>query len=300
MLVLAGSFISADKAITLAYTFKVGDEYVWAQKTKQNVKQTLPGMGDVSFDVNLDATFKLKVIELTSTGARIEVQYSRIKVDSNSPMVNINFDSDSDNTNMQNKVVRSMIGKAFYFDLTNRGLVEKVEGTENLLSGIEDLGLDEAAQQKAKLMLEETVGGSSVRASLETGFLSYPGAKTKVGDTWKNTGTLPLNFPVSINNEWTFKKIDGSIATLDATGSLNTIDKDKITTLPNGIKSKVDLGGRQLVVGKVNVKTGWPTEIKVSSDIEGKMVLLAGGMIPSDMDIPMKIATESHYTITKK
>ncbi len=90
------------------------------------------------------------------------------------------------------------------------------------------------------------------------------------------------------------------MATLEAQGQLTTVDKEKVTTLPNGIRSKVDLGGRQVIVGKVNLKTGWPTEIKVLSDIQGKMTLLAGGMISSDMDIPMVISTESVYMITKK
>lgn len=90
------------------------------------------------------------------------------------------------------------------------------------------------------------------------------------------------------------------MATLEAQGQLTTVDKEKVTTLPNGIKSKVDLGVRQVVVGKVNLKTGWPTEIKVLPDIQGKMNTPGRGMTPADMDIPRVISTESVCTITKK
>lgn len=288
------------KNTNLEYTFKVGDQYDWVQSTKQTVKQTLPGIGDVTIDVKVDGAFKLKVLELTSTGARLEIQYSKIKVESGSPMLNVNLDSDGEDDNLQNRIVKSMIGKPFYFHLTRRGVIENVKGSESLLSDVSGLGLDEAAQEKVKKLLEETVGGTSIKASLETGFLTYPGRKLDRGETWKTTGELPLNFPISIANEWNLKKTEGLVATLEAQGQLTTVDKENVTTLPNGIKSKVDLGGRQVIVGKVNLKTGWPTEIKVLSDIQGKMTLLAGGMIPSDMDIPMVISTESVYTITKK
>lgn len=174
-LIMLVIFTFTGKNTNLEYTFKVGDQYVWLQSTKQTVKQTLPGIGDVTIDVKVDGAFKLTVLELTSTGARLDVQYLKIKVESGSPMLNVNLDSDGEDDNLQNRIVKSMIGKPFYFHLTTRGVIENVKGSESLLSDVSGLGLDEAAQAKVKKLLEETVGGSSVKASLETGFLTYPG-----------------------------------------------------------------------------------------------------------------------------
>jgi hypothetical protein len=294
------AFVSGKKEITLQYSFKPGDQYEWTQSTKQTIKQTLPGMGDLTMEVKADGAFKLKVLQLTATGARIEAQYVKIKVESNSPMVNMNFDSGGDGDDIQSKMVRSMIGRPFYLYLTNQGVIEKVEGVDVLFSGINELGLDDAAKARVKKLLEETVGGTSIKSSLEAGFLAYPANKIKAGDTWKSSGALPLNFPIAIANQWTLQQMDGSSVTLQAAGDVSTVDREKVTTLPNGMKSKVDLAGLQTVIGKVNLKTGWPTQVKVTSDIAGKMVLVAGGMLPSDMEIPMTIRTESDFIITKK
>jgi hypothetical protein len=301
ILFIAGaSFSTLEKDVNLEYTFKVGDQYEWLQTTSQTVKQTIPGMGDVSIDIKMEGAFDLKVLELTATGAKIEMRYARLKVESKSPLADVNFDSNGDVDNTQNKIVKSMVGKQFSFTMTKRGIIEKVEGSENLLSGLSELGLDEAAQARAKQMLNETVGENSVKASLGTGFLSYPDKKIKAGDHWKQSSVLPLSLPLTISNDWSLKAVDGPVATVQADGEFSTAEKEKITTLPNGIKSKVDLGGRQVLSGKVNVKTGWPTGIKVLSEIKGKMLLLAGGMIPADMEVPMEITTESVYTINKK
>ncbi len=201
-LIMLVIFTFAGKNTNLEYTFRVGDQYDWVQTTKQTVKQTLPAIGDVTIDVKVDGAFKLKVLELTTTGARMEIQYSKIKVESSSPMLNVNLDSNGEDDNLQSRIVKSMIGKPFYFHLTRRGVIENVIGLESLLSDVSGFGLDEAAQEKVKKLLEETVGGSSVKASLETGFLTYPGKKIERGETWKTTGEFPLNFPISIANEW--------------------------------------------------------------------------------------------------
>ena len=51
---------------------------------------------------------------------------------------------------------------------------------------------------------------------------------------------------------------------------------------------------------KVNVKTGWPSEINALSEIKGDLTLLAGGPIPEDMKVPMVITSESTFKVVKK
>jgi hypothetical protein len=63
------------------------------------------------------------------------------------------------------------------------------------------------------------------------------------------------------------------------------------------MQAKVDLNGRQMTKGTVDLKSGWPSKMEVISEIKGKMTLLAGGMIPEDTDVPMEILSESTFTI---
>lgn len=283
------SFTTPD--VKLQYSFKVGDQYEWVQTSKQTVKQSIPAMGEVKFDIDSDGAMGFKVVELEGTSAKIGAKYTRLKIVSKSLMGDINLDSDGSDDNPQNKLVKSIINKPFFFTLSKNGKISNITGTDEFLKGNGNQGAQ---------MLEQFINPSSLKSSLEMGLINYPDEKIQEGYQWKNSINLPINYPMQINNTWSLKKIEGSIASIDADGDLTTTDKEKITALPNGIKSKADLTGRQALVAKVNTKTGWPNEIKILSEIKGKMTLVAGGFIPEDMDVPMEITSESKFIITKK
>lgn len=302
LLLVATSFTFPTKEVKLEYTFKVGDQYDWIQTSVQKVKQEIPGMGEMTVDVQMSGQMKLKVTELTATGAKFEAQYTTLKMETKTSMGmgDSSMDSEATDDNMQNKLVKAMMGKVFYFKMNKLGTIESVEGTENLYSGFGTLGLDDAALAGAKQSFQQTLGEKSLKASFEMALISYPEKKLKVGDTWQSTGSLAMNFPVKIDNTWNLKSHDVTKATVGADGLLTTTDKDKEVSLPNGMKSKFDLNGRQVLSGSVDVKTGFPSEIKVLSEIKGNMTLLAGGMIPEDMQVPMEITSESSYKMIKK
>jgi hypothetical protein len=94
--------------------------------------------------------------------------------------------------------------------------------------------------------------------------------------------------------------MENDVINLSCYGLISTTNKEQVMDLPNNIKSKVDLTGSQKISSAVNPKTGWPSEVKIISDIKGTMTLLAGGMIPTDLEVPMKISSESTYKLVKK
>jgi uncharacterized protein DUF6263 len=297
---LSLSFVIPVKDIKLEYSFRVGDEYDYVQSSKQSIKQTIAGMGDVNTEIQLDALMSFRVQELTASGARIEAQYRKLKATTNSAIVNINMDSEGSEDSKQNKMIRMMMNKPFFFTLSKTGVVEKVEGVENIYSGLNTLGLDEATLAATKQSLQETISEKSLKTNLEMALINYPDKKLKENDSWQKTSDLVMNFVLKMDNVWSLKKIEDNIASIESDGTLTTPDKEKVITLPNGIKSKTDLSGRQVTVSKVNLSSGWPTEMKILSEIKGKMILLAGGMIPQDMDVPMEMQLESTINIIKK
>lgn len=295
---IACAFTNPTKEVKLEYIFKVGDVHEWIQTTKQTITQSVPGAGEMSVNISLDGAMQLKVVALTATGAKVETTYSKIKMlmKMPAPMGDVTMDSEGADDTMQNKMMKTMTKKPFYIFMNKQGMIEKVEGTENLYSGISELGMEPAAAEQAKQSLQQAMSEQSIKASIEMSLMQYPTAKVKTGDTWKNTVSTALNFPMQINNTWTFEKLEGTVASITSDGIVVTIDKDKTTTI-NGLQAKVDLGGRQMTKGTVDLKTGWPTKMEVLSEIKGKMTLLAGGMIPQDTDVPMEILSESTFTI---
>jgi hypothetical protein len=287
------------KETKLEYTFKVGDQYDYVQTAKQSTKQEIPGMGEMKTDVNMDATMHFNILEVSAGVAKIEAAYTKFKMETSNPMANVKLDTDGADDNMQNKLVKAMMNKPFTFTITKAGKIEKFEGVENIYSGLGTLGLDANMLTQIKQGFQQTFSESSMRALLESGLVQYPDKKVKEGDTWSTTGELIMNFAGKLDNNWTLKKIEGDATSVEADGSISTTDPERVFNM-GMVKMKSNLSGRQVMAGKTNINTGWPTEVKVLWELKGVTKLLAGGMIPQDMDVPTEIAQEATYTITKK
>jgi hypothetical protein len=298
-IVALSAFTSAPPEVKLEYIFKVGDEYVWTQVTKQTIKQSVMGM-DQTTETSYEGEFVLKIASLTPTGAKIETTFKKLKNETKSAAANVLMDSEGDTSKTENKIFRLMMDKPFFMYMDKRGVIEKIENVENLWSGFKNLGLDERTMTAMQQSMEQLMGKNALKGNMEQAFIPYPDKKIKQGDTWKSTTKAPLNFPLNIENTWTLSQVEGTTAKLLADGNYVTTDKEKTISLPGGFNAKMDLGGQNALKGTVNVKTGWPTNLSMLSELKGKMTLLAGGMVPEDMDIPMEITSESSLTIVKK
>jgi hypothetical protein len=212
----------------------------------------------------------------------------------------MSIDTETTSEEVPSKVLKSMMNKPFFFVMTNLGVVEKTENIENLYSGLSTIGLDEQNLAATKQMFQQTINENNLKALLETGLIRYPENKIKAGDSWTSTSGVSLNFPMQAENVWNLKAVEANIASVDSDGVLKNSGNDNLMSLPNGLKAKTDLSGKQASKSKIDIKNGWPTETKVLSEIKGKITLLAGSMLPSDMEVPMEIVSESTFTIVKK
>ncbi len=292
---LASAFSFPLPDVKLEYTFKVGDEYTWTQSSKQKIKQSIMGM-EQNTETVYDSQLKLKVVSLTATGAaKFETSFTRMKNTVKSPMGDMIMDSDGADDVKENKIFKAMMNKPFFLIMNKRGVVENIEGVENLWSGFSSLGLTEAEVATLQQSMEQMLGKNSLKGTFEQAFVTYPDKKVKPGDTWTTQIGAPLSFPLRTDNTWSLVDINAAVANLKADGVFVTTDKEKTMTLPGGIKAKVDLSGNQAIKAKTNAKTGWPTDLNVTSDVKGKMIILAGGMIPEDMEVPMEIAFGRYF-----
>lgn len=298
-LILASGFMAPFNAVKLEYSFKVGDEYTMAQVTNQTIKQSI--MGTEQKGENMYSNeMKFKVIAVTGTGAKLETQFLTLKNSSKTMMGDVTMDSEGPEENVQNKVFKSMMKKTFFITMAKTGIVENVEGAENLRSDIGSLGLDENTMTTMNQLLEQLLGKSSLKNSFEQAMVYYTDKKVKQGDTWNSKNDLPMDFPIQVDNSWLLVSLTSAIANVNAEGIYTTTDKEKTIVLPGGFKAKVDLNGKQAMKSTVNVKTGWPSDLQIHSELKGKMILLAGGVLPEDMEVPMEIVTETSYKIVKK
>ncbi|MFZ6012838.1 MAG: DUF6263 family protein [Bacteroidota bacterium] len=300
LLLIASAFTPADD-VKLKYTFLKGEEYQWSQVVSQTIKQSFGGMDQI-IENTIRAVLKIKVIEVTPTGAKLETQYINMAMFMKMPagMGDMTLESDGPQDKSENKVMKALTGKPFFVHMSGQGKIEKIENIENLWSGLAGAGLEQQQLALMKQQLQESLGEKSIRNSFENGFIVYPDKTVKVGDKWSQKTGMPGNFPLLLDNNWSVTSIAKDVVKFSSEGTIVTTNKDQLVSLPNGLKSKVDLSGGQKLYSSVDPKTGWPKEVKSTSEMKGTLKLLAGGMIPQDMDVPMSILTESTYTIIKK
>ena len=297
--VIAFGFSLNPNAVKLEYVFKVGDEYVMSQSTKQSLKQIIMGT-EQKGENEYTGDLKMKVTEVTGDGAKIEMQFIKLKSKSVTVMGEILMDSEGNAEEVQNKMLKAMMNKSFTVTANKFGQIVNVEGAENLWADLSSMNLDDRATATAKQTLAQFMDNSALRSNIEQAMVRYSENKVKEGDKWNSRTELPMDFPIKVDNSWSLISVSGGTAKVNADGIFTTTDKEKTIDLPNGIKAKVDLNGAQQVKSTVNVKTGWATDMLIHSELKGKMILLAGGMLPENMDVPMEIVTDTSYKITKK
>lgn len=293
------TFTIAQQPVKLNYTFKAGESYEWTQQAKQTVKQQINGT-EQAIESNVNSTLHFKVANITATGARIEIEYKKLNLSSSGFMGNVTMDSEGAQDNPHNKIMKSMTGKKFYFTMSKQGAVENVEGVEALWSDFSTLGMDENTQAIMKQTMETSFGPEAFRGSIETSLLYYPETSVKPGSTWSHETAGTMNFPLKVQSTWKLINHTASKAEIETTGVIITTDKNKEVPIPGGLKSTFDLNGSQSGKGTVNTANGWPNAFTVTSSLKGTMTLLAGGMIPADMEVPMEINSETTYSIVKQ
>ncbi len=299
-LVVGISFCAtAQKEYKLQYSFKKGDTYEWSQS--RSVKQHIAGQG---FDQNSETIEKanalVKITELTHTGAKFEMEYT--KLSTSNTQASQQMDSEGDTTkNLPNKIMQAMKGRKFNFTLTKDGTIESIENVENLWAGLTAAnGFNEAQVVPLKQSLENSFSKNSIKTNLEAGMIKYPEHKIKVGLTWSTKNEIGTPIPLKTENVWTLESAEDPAAVVVGDGQIATTDTTKVITLPQGIKATTNFKGRRVAKSHVNINTGWPETCKVYAEQNGSMILLAGGQIPEDMKMQMEVSIESEYSIKKK
>lgn len=287
------------KDISLLYHLKVGERFELRQKTDQKVVQTIMGM-DQTGSNTYDGTIDMRVVSNESDQIRIEAKLTHLKTHMKNFLNETNMDSDGDATNSANKIVRAMMNRPFFVTVSKFGKIEKVENVENVWAGIDNLDVSEDDRKKVKASIGQMINESSFRNGLGQAFLMYAAKPVQLQETWTTESGIPADFPVLASNTWFVESEVAGHAIVNGEGIFKTTDKDKIVTLPGDMKAKVNLSGVQKVNGTTTIKTGLPEKVAIEGKLSGKILLLAGGLLPMDIEVPISIETHTDYTFIMK
>ncbi|GHN00219.1 hypothetical protein WSM22_17080 [Cytophagales bacterium WSM2-2] len=289
LVVITCSFTFLPKETQLHYVFKKGDAYEIVTVSSTTQHYTVAGT-DQNVTQTLNSVLQMKIVDVLGTSAKFEVEYSKISSKADSPMGANVMDSEGDTTNAMNKALWSMKGKKFNFIMKKNGTVESVENIDNLWSKVGAM----------KAAMEQSFGKNFFVRSIENVFAFYPEEKLKPGSTWKNPSTLGTALPLQVQNNWTLESVNEPNVVLVNDGAITTTDSTKVVSLQGGVKSLVNMKGRQVIKITASVAHGWPETSKSYYEVKGKMMLQPGGQIPEEMEMQMEIKGEAEYMVKKK
>jgi hypothetical protein len=299
LLVFLQVFATGRDEIALAYNFKTGDTFSLQQKTEQVVKQTIMGMQQTGNNA-YDGTIAFRVISTTDEGARLEARMVTLKSRMKNILNEVNMDSEGPADNSSSKILRAMMNRPFFVTISKFGTITKVEDVDNLWTGVNALDIADDEKQKVKTSIGQMINESSFRNGLGQAFLTYPSKPVQLQEKWLTNAGIPADFPVRSDNVWFVETMSAGNATIKGDGTFKTTDREKIVALPGDLKAKVNLAGSQHVTSTVTVRTGVPERVAIQSKLEGTLLLLAGGLLPMDVEVPIAIETQTTYSFVRK
>lgn len=283
----------------LIYNLRKGDRFELHQKTEQKVIQTIMGM-DQKGSNSYDGVIAMQVLSNEDGNIRLEAKMTRLKTHMKNFMNENAMDSEGDSDVTSNRVVQAMMNRPFYVTISSTGAVVKVENVANLWAGVDKLGISSEESGKVKAAIGQMINESSFKNGLGQAFLTYAGKPVQLLEVWNTQGGIPADFPVRSDNKWLVESATSTHAVVKGDGTFSTFDKEKVVTLPGELKAKVNLAGSQKVIGNCSVKTGVPDNVAIDARLAGTILLLAGGLLPMDVEVPIVIETHTDYTFAKK
>lgn len=289
--VFASSVSSAQTALNL--NLAQGKEYRQHTEMKMNMSQSFGGQ-TMDIIMLVSGEMKYVVMGVTPTGYNIDVTYESMSMEMQMPQATMKFSSVNPSTeDMFSQVLAAMTNKPFQVELSKAGKVISVKNVRSLFESAFDKFPNVTAEQKAQVMnqLDQSYGEKSFAANMEMMFAIYPDKPVKVGEKWTIEGKLKSSITANISSTYEYVEDGTDFRKIKGTATITADDTGEYTK-SNGVDLKFSMNGTMLSDIKVDKKTGWVLEAKVTQDITGEAHVKANEQMPDGMSIPMTIKTE--------
>jgi hypothetical protein len=197
---LVSSATLAAQDVPLRYRWTKGEEVRYRTTQQMDMQMTgLPGMGDMNIGMTTVQINKFNVEDVAADGtATLRNTFESIKISMAVPMMGeVAYDSANPSAAAGNpisdalaKTLGAMAGETITMVVAPHGKVGKIDGLAKLVEKMKagaSAGLSSMGLGGADAMMTE----DGQRATLEQTFSLLPEKPIKVGETWKNSYTMP-------------------------------------------------------------------------------------------------------------
>lgn len=294
ILILCVFITSASLAQTsLNLNLAQGKEYRQNTDMKMNMSQSFGGQ---TMDIVMLVTGEMKyvVMGVTPTAYNIDVTYESMSMEMQMPQATMKFSSINPSAeDMFSQVLAGMTNKPFQVELSKNGKVLSVKNVGTLFETAFDKFPNVTAEQKdqVKNQLEQSYGEKSFAANMEMMFAIYPDKPVKMGEKWTIEGKLKSSITANVSSTYQYVEDGADFRKIHGTSTITADDTGEYIK-SNGVDLRFSMNGTMTSDIKVDKKTGWVLEAKVTQDITGEAHVKGNEQMPDGMSIPMTIKTE--------
>lgn len=237
---------------------------------------------------------KYVVMGVTPTAYNIDVTYESMSMEMQMPQATMKFSSINPSAeDMFSQVLAGMTNKPFQVELSKNGKVLSVKNVGTLFETAFDKFPNVTAEQKdqVKNQLEQSYGEKSFAANMEMMFAIYPDKPVKMGEKWTIEGKLKSSITANVSSTYQYVEDGADFRKIHGTSTITADDTGEYIK-SNGVDLRFSMNGTMTSDIKVDKKTGWVLEAKVTQDITGEAHVKGNEQMPDGMSIPMTIKTE--------
>jgi hypothetical protein len=291
------------KETNLGFNVKKGEKYKIAQSIEQKIVQTLEGQSSESNQVmNMEYTYDVTEVDQEGV-ASITTTFDKVVVDIKTDGESLQYDSSKEGASNDplGSVYKGIIGKSITMRIDKQGNVLEIQGVDTLMSDlINSLNIqDPQAKQSIEQALEQNFGDEALKDSFSKVTKVYPPENTKVGDTWEDTQTINMGYPITVNNKYTLKEDQKEYLTIDMNSEIKTNgDAEPMDMM--GIKARYDLNGTQTGSFKLNKNSGLAESGNSTQKTVGSIVFEPSDIAPQGITMPLTIDAKTSFQMTKQ
>lgn len=280
----------------LGFNLLAGQTYYHSMQSSSSVQQDVNGQ-KVNIDITLSGKIAFKIIDIKDNIYDIDVRYQNLSMKMNLPNGEMNFNSEKmDTADIFSNVLGAIIEKQFLIKMTRIGKIVEVKNVDSIFETSIDKfkNLTVIQKQQIKGQLIQAFGEKSFKGSFEMVTAIYSDSAVEKSDTWIIKTKLETALSATVVTTFELKDKIENYNLIVGNGKIETLDKDEYKQI-NGMPAKYNLKGIMNSILKVDNKTGWIVDAKITQSISGNAEIKDNLKLPGGMIILMSFVTDIIY-----
>lgn len=296
LLFISFTFCQAQKS-KLILNLKKDVEYIQSTISEATVTQVINGQ-KVQMIMTIKGRMSYLVKAVNDEDFDIDVAYRSLSISMNLPQGTMDFSSENNNKDdIFSLLLSQMKNKEFQVKMTKYGKVTEVRNIEILFDSTfgKFTEIPEAQLEQMKSQLLKAYGEEAFKGNIEMVTAIYPNGKVKKGDEWVINTKLESGMSANMTTTYKFSDSTKEHYYIVGESKMETADKDAYIE-SNGMPMKFDLTGTMISDIKIDKKSGWIVEARISQEIQGDTFIKENPKMVNGMKIPMVMKNKMIFT----